>query len=157
MGEDPPDSGEANKRKGSGCDRGAPVAVGLVVAHPRIDEIRPTLHHLWEPLQRSRCPTGTGPEVAHASAPAGRNPSGRNYKENEAYLYKDAERNLTPDKQKQQYSEIFGSLLKTPRSRAKYDDFYDPTPVLDKAVSGKPGSMPVELLRNNCIVIFAFS
>jgi len=44
--------------------------------------------------------------------------------------------------------------VKAPRSRAKYDDFYDVTPVLDKAVSGEPHSMPVELLRNKCIVIF---
>jgi len=44
--------------------------------------------------------------------------------------------------------------VRAPRSRAKYDDFYDVTPVLDKAVYGEPDSMPVEVLRNKCIVIF---
>jgi len=53
------------------------VEVGLVVAHPGIDEAGLTLHHLGEHLQRSRWPTGTGPEVAYTSVPAARNPSGR--------------------------------------------------------------------------------
>jgi len=106
MGDDRPDSGEAERRQSSGCDRGAPVAVGLVVAHPGIDEAGPTLHHLGEPLQGSRWPTGTGPEGAHTSVPAGRNPSGRHYKEHEAYLYKSAEKNLTADKRKRLYSEV---------------------------------------------------
>jgi len=94
MGDDPPDLGEAERGQSSVCDRGAPVAVGLVVAHHGIDEAGPTLHHLGEHLQRSRWPTGTGPEVAHTSVPAGRNPSGRHYKEHEAYLYKSAEKNV---------------------------------------------------------------
>jgi len=143
MGNDPPDSGEAEIRQSSGCDRGAPVAVGLVMAHPGIDEAGPTLHHLGEPLQRSRWPTGTGSEVAHTSVPTGRDPSGRHYKEYEPYLYKSAERNLTPDQRKRLYSEVFGSRVRASRSRAKYDDFYEVTPVLDKAVSGILDSMPV--------------
>jgi len=69
-------------------------------------------------------------------------------------LYKSAGKNLTPDKRKRLYSEVLGSQVKAPRSRAKYDDFYDASPVLDKAVSGEPHSMPVELLQNKCIVIF---
>jgi len=154
MGDDPPDSGEAEERQSSGCDRGAPVAVGLVVAHPGIDDAGPTLHHLGKHLQRSRWPTGTDPEVAHTSVPAGRNTSGRHYKEHEAYLYKSADKNLTTDKRKRLYSKVFGSQVKAPRSRAKYDDFYDVTRVLDKAVSYEPHSMQVELLRNKCIVIF---
>jgi len=68
-------------------------------------------------------------------------------------LYKSAEKNLAPDKRKRLYSEVFGSQVRAPRSRAKYDDFYDVTPVLDKAVSGDPNCMAVELLRNKCIVI----
>jgi len=44
--------------------------------------------------------------------------------------------------------------VRAPRSRAKYDDFYDVTLLLDKAASGDPDSMPLELLRNKCIVIF---
>ena len=100
IGDDTPDSGEAEERQSSGCDRGAPVAVGLVVAHPGIDEAGPTLHHLGVPLPRSRWPTGTGPEVVYTTLPAGRNPSGRHYKEHEAYLYKSAEKNLTPEKRK---------------------------------------------------------
>jgi len=154
MGVDPPDSGKAEKRQRSSGNRGAPVAVGLGLAHPGIDEAGPGLHHLGEPGQRWRWPTGTGPEVAHTSVPAGRNPTGRHYKEHEAYLYKSAEKNLPPDKRKRLYSEVFGSKVRAPRSRAKYDDFYDVTPVLDKAVSGDPNHMPVELLRNKCTVIF---
>jgi len=123
MGDYPPNSGEAAKRKGAGCVRGTPVAVGMVMAHPRVDEAGATLHHLGVPLQRSRWPTGTGPEVAHTSVPAGRNPVGRHYKEHEAYLYKSAEKNLTPDKWKRLYSEVFGSQVRAPRSRAKYDFF----------------------------------
>jgi len=34
MGDDPPSSGEAERLQSSGPDRGAPVAVGLVVTHP---------------------------------------------------------------------------------------------------------------------------
>jgi len=59
-----------------------------------------------------------------------------------------------PDKRKRLYSEVFCRRVRAPRSRAKYDDFYDRTPVLDKALSGEPDSMPLELLRNKCIVIF---
>jgi len=50
--------------------------------------------------------------------------------------------------------EVFGSQVRAPRSRAKYDVLYDVKPVLDKAVSGEPDSMPPELLRNKCIVMF---
>jgi len=49
---------------------------------------------------------------------------------------------------------IFGSRVRAPRSRAKYDDFYSVTPVLIKAVSGEPDSMLVDLQQNKCIVIF---
>jgi len=84
----------------------------------------------------------------------GRDPIGRHYKEHEACLYKSAERNLTPDKRKRLYSEVFGSRMRAPMSRAKYGDFYDVTPALDKAVSGEPDPMPLELLRNKCIVSF---
>jgi len=63
-------------------------------------------------------------------------------------LYKSAKKNLTPGKRKRLYSEVFGSQVKAPRSRAKYDDFYDVIPVLGKAVSGEPHYIPVELLRN---------
>jgi len=87
--------------------------------------------------------------------PAGRNPSGRHLKEHEAYLYKSAEKNVIPEKRKRLYSEVFGSQVGAPRSCVKYDDFYDVTPVLGKAVSGEPDSMPVELLQNKCIVIFS--
>jgi len=86
--------------------------------------------------------------------PAGRNPDEQHYKENEAYLYKSAEENLTPNKRGRLYSGIFGSNVRTPRSLAKHDDFYDVTPVLDKAVSGDPVFMQMELLHNKCIVIF---
>jgi len=65
-----------------------------------------------------------------------------------------AEKNLAPDKRKRLHLEVFERQVRAPRSRAKYDEFYDGTPVLDKAVSGDPDSMPVELLQNNCIVIF---
>jgi len=85
----------------------------------------------------------------------GRNPNGRHFKEHEAHLYKSAEKNLTPDKRKRLYSEVFGSQVRAPKSRAKYDDFYHITPILDKAVSGEPDSMPVELLRNKGIVILS--
>jgi len=137
MGDDPPDSGEAARRQSSGCDRGAPVAVGLVVAHPGIYEAGATLHHLGEPLQRSGWPTG--PEVAHSSVPAGRDPSGRHYKEHEAYLY-----NLKTDKRKRLYSEVFGSQVKFPGLAQSTMIFYYVTPLLEKAVSGEPDSMPVE-------------
>jgi len=70
-------------------------------------------------------------------------------------LYKSAEKNPTPDKRKRLYSEVFGSTVRKPRSRAEGDDFYDVTPNLGKAVSCDPSSMPVELLRNKCIVILA--
>jgi len=122
------------------------MAVGLVVAHSSIDETGSTRHHLGEPLQRSRWPTGTGTEVARTSVPAGRNPGGRHYKEDESYLQKSAGMNLAPDKRKRLYSEVIGSQVRAPRSRAKYDLFYDATPLLNKAVSGEPDSMPVELL-----------
>jgi len=154
MGNYPPNSGEAEGRRSSGRDHGAPVAVRMVVAHPGIDEARPTPHHFMNPLQRSRWPTSTGSDLARTSLPAGRNPSVRYYKEHEAYLYQSAEKNLTPDKRKRLYSEVFGSPVIKLRSRAKYDDFHDVTPVLDKAVSGDRESMPVELLRNKCIVSF---
>jgi len=118
MGDDPPNSGEAARRQGASRDRGTPVAVGLVVAHPGVDEAGAALHYLGVPLQRSRLPTGTGPEVAHTSVPAGRNPGGRHYKDYEAYLYKSAEKNLAPDKRKRLYSEVFGSHVRASRSRA---------------------------------------
>jgi len=47
-----------------------------------------------------------------------------------------------------------GCTVRTPGSRAKYEDFYEVTPVLDKALSGDPGYLPLELRRNKCIVIF---
>jgi len=81
--------------------------------------------------------------LAHPGLPAGRNPRGRFYKEHEAYLYKIAENNLTSNKRKRLYSEVFGSRVRKPRSRAKYDDLYYFTPVLYKEVSGDPNSMPL--------------
>jgi len=69
-------------------------------------------------------------------------------------LYTSSEKNLTPNKRKRLYLEVFGSTVRTPRSRAKYEDLNDVTPVLAKTVSGEPGSMTLELLRNKCIVIF---
>jgi len=119
MGDDPPNSGEPDGRQSSGRDLGAPGAVGLAVTHPGVKETGPTLNHLRQPLQRSRWPTGTGPELAHTSVPAGRNPSGRHYKEHQVYLYKSGELNLTPDKRKRLYSDVFGSQLSAPWFRAK--------------------------------------
>jgi len=45
-------------------------------------------------------------------------------------------------------------LTKRVFARAKNNDFYDVTPIWDKAVSGDPNSMPVDILRNKCILIF---
>jgi len=39
--DDPPNSGEAERQQSSGCDSGAPVAVGLKVAHPGIYDTGP--------------------------------------------------------------------------------------------------------------------
>jgi len=86
--------------------------------------------------------------------PAGRKIYGRNYKENEFVMYKSSEKKLTPDKRKRLYSEVFDSIVKAPMFRTKYDEFHDFTPILYKAVSGDPSCMPVELLRNKCIVIY---
>jgi len=81
--------------------------------------------------------------------PVGQPSTGRHsHKEHKAYLYKSAEKNLTPDKRVRLYSEVVGSTVSTPRSRAKYGDFYVVTPVLNKAVSGDPNSMPLEWIRN---------
>jgi len=150
MGDDPPHSGEAEGRKGSSCYRGAPVAVGILVAHPRIDETGTTLHHLGTLLRRSGWPTGTRPEVAPTVLPAGRNPGGRYYKEHEAYLYNSADKNLTPNKRKRLYSQVFGGTVKSPRSRAKYDDFNDVTPVSDKAEAGYPSSTGASTKQMYC-------
>jgi len=86
MGDDPPNSSENEGRQTPSRHRGLPVSVGMVVAHSGIDEAGPSLHHFRKRVQRSRWPTGTSPDVAHTSLPAGRNPSGRYYKEDEPYL-----------------------------------------------------------------------
>jgi len=52
MWNDPPNLGEIEGRQSSRRDRGAPVAVGLLVAHPRPNETRPTRHHLGEFLKK---------------------------------------------------------------------------------------------------------
>jgi len=152
MGDDSPNSGEAEGRQGPGRGRGAPVAVGMVLAPPRVNETGSTPQNLGE--KRSRWPTGNGPDVAHTSVPAGKNPSGRHNKEHEAYFYKASPRNFTPDKRKRLYSEFFGSLVRAPRSHAKYDDFMTSRLFWTRRFSVEPESMPVELLRNKCIVIF---
>jgi len=51
------------------------------------------------------------------------------------------EKNITPKKRKRLYSEVFGSTVRTARSREKYDDFNEVTPIFDKAVSGDPNSI----------------
>jgi len=119
MWDDPPNSGQAEGRQSPGRGHGNPMAVGMVVAHYGIHVAGPTIYHLGKPLQKSRWPTGTGREVADASMPAGRKPDGRYYNEPEAYLYKIAEKKLTPDKRKRLYSQVFGSNVRTPRSRSK--------------------------------------
>jgi len=92
MGDDTPNFGQAERRQSSSRDRGAPVAVGMVVAHPGIDEAGPGQHHVEKPLHRSRWPTGSAPEVANTCPLAGRKPDGRYFKEHEDNLYKSAER-----------------------------------------------------------------
>jgi len=85
--------------------------------------------------------------VAHASRLAGRTSGGWNYIEHEAYLNESTEESLTTDKRKWLYSEVFGITVRTPRSCAKNESFYDVTPVLEQAASGDPGYIPAELLQ----------
>lgn len=119
MGNDSSYSEEAPTQQSLTCDRGTPVAVGVMVAHTGNDDTGPTLHRSRKPLQRSRWQTSNGTEVAHTGLLARRKPDGRHLKVQEACLYKIAKGNITPDKRNGFIQNYFATPLKTPSSREK--------------------------------------
>jgi len=92
--------------------------------------------------------------MAHTNLLAGRKSDGRYLKEHEVYLYRSADGNLRADRRKRLHSDVFGSDVTTARSRTKYEDFDNVTLICDRAFPDDSNSMPVELLRNSCIVMF---